>query len=58
MLTDLLNSRQVRQLEAVVRISESIARMRLSEVASDDDVQQVVHVGKRSATLCNRSGKV
>lgn len=32
---------QVRQLEAVVRISESIAKMRLSNVATEDDVQQV-----------------
>ena len=27
------------QLEAIIRISESLAKMRLSEVATEDDVQ-------------------
>jgi len=34
----------VRQLEAVVRISESCARMRLSAVATEDDVQQAIQL--------------
>ncbi|KAL1507546.1 hypothetical protein AB1Y20_007167 [Prymnesium parvum] len=34
----------VRQLEAIVRISESIARMRLSDVATEDDVQLAIHL--------------
>ena len=29
----------VRQLEAIVRISESVAKMRLSDIATEDDVQ-------------------
>ena len=34
----------VRQLEAIVRISESVARMRLSDIATDDDVQTAIHM--------------
>ena len=34
----------VRQLEAIVRITESVAKMRLSDIATEDDVQQAIHM--------------
>ena len=34
----------VRQLEAIIRISESVAKMRLSDIATEDDVQTAIHM--------------
>ena len=48
----------VRQLEAVVRISESFARMRLSEVASEEDVKEAIRMFTVSTLEAAKMGEV
>ena len=48
----------VRQLEAVVRISESVARMRLSDVANENDVQMAIHMFTVSTLEAAKMGEV
>ena len=48
----------VRQLEAIIRISESLARMRLSEIATDDDVQQAIHMFTVSTLRAAKMGEI
>ncbi|KAM0026201.1 putative DNA helicase [Helianthus debilis subsp. tardiflorus] len=38
----------VRQLEAMVRLSKSLAKMRLSNVANDNDVQEAIRLFNNS----------
>jgi len=47
----------VRQLEAVVRIAESVAKMRLSSVATEDDVQQAIHLFSVSTLEAAKMGE-
>lgn len=48
----------VRQLEAVIRIAESVAKMRLSEVANESDVQQAIHMFTVSTLEAAKMGEV
>ena len=48
----------VRQLEAIVRISESIAKMRLSDVATEDDVQMAIHMFTVSTLRAAKMGDI
>lgn len=48
----------VRQLEAIIRISESVARMRLSELATEDDVQTAIHMFTVSTLRAAKLGDV
>ena len=48
----------VRQLEAIIRISESLARMRLQEIATDDDVQQAIHMFTVSTLRAAKMGEI
>ena len=48
----------VRQLEAIVRISESIARMRLSDIATEDDVQTAIHMFTVSTLRAAKMGDI
>jgi DNA replicative helicase MCM subunit Mcm2 (Cdc46/Mcm family) len=44
-----------RQLESMIRIAESLAKMRLSEVVEKQDVDEAVRLIKHAfATICNR----
>ena len=49
---------QVRQLEAIVRISESLAKMRLSDIATEDDVQQAIHMFTVSTLRAAKMGDI
>lgn len=46
----------VRQLEAIVRLSESLARMRLSQVASENDVKEAYRLFENSTLDAAKSG--
>lgn len=46
----------VRQLESLVRLSESLARMRLSPVANSDDVEEALRLFRVSTMAASRSG--
>ena len=48
----------VRQLEAIVRISESIAKMRLSDIATEDDVQQAIRMFTVSTLRAAKMGDI
>ena len=48
----------VRQLEAIVRISESVARMRLSDIATEDDVQQAIRMFTVSTLRAAKMGDI
>ena len=48
----------VRQLEAVVRISESVAKMRLSDVATESDVAVAIHMFTVSTLEAAKMGEV
>ena len=48
----------VRQLEAIVRISESVAKMRLSDIATEDDVQQAIHMFTVSTLRAAKMGDI
>ena len=48
----------VRQLEAIVRISESVARMRLSDVASEEDVQTAIQMFTVSTLRAAKMGDI
>ena len=48
----------VRQLEAIVRISESVAKMRLSDVATEDDVQTAIHMFTMSTLRAAKMGDI
>ena len=49
---------QVRQLEAIVRIAESVAKMRLSPVATEDDVQTAIHMFTVSTLRAAKMGDI
>ncbi|KAF3679863.1 DNA replication licensing factor MCM5 [Capsicum annuum] len=46
----------VRQLEAIVRLSEALARMRLSQVANEDHVKEAIRLFNTSTMDAARSG--
>ncbi|GJZ51929.1 DNA replication licensing factor MCM5, partial [Tanacetum coccineum] len=46
----------VRQLEAIVRLSESLAKLRLSNVANENDVQEAVRLFNNSTMDAAKSG--
>ncbi|EPS62425.1 hypothetical protein M569_12365 [Genlisea aurea] len=46
----------VRQLEAIVRLSEALARMRLCHVANEDDVREAIRLFNNSTLDAARSG--
>lgn len=46
----------VRQLEAIIRISESIAKMRLSRVVTKDDVAEAVRLFQVSTMHAAQTG--
>nr|XP_043621263.1 DNA replication licensing factor MCM5 [Erigeron canadensis] len=46
----------VRQLEAIVRLSESLAKMRLSNVANDNDVKEAINLFNNSTMDAAKSG--
>lgn len=46
----------VRQLEAIIRLSEALAKMRLSHVATDDHVKEAISLFKVSTMDAARSG--
>ncbi|KAG5593618.1 hypothetical protein H5410_034850 [Solanum commersonii] len=46
----------VRQLEAIVRLSEALARMRLSQVANEDHVSEAIRLFNTSTMDAARSG--
>ncbi|XP_024961246.1 DNA replication licensing factor MCM5 [Cynara cardunculus var. scolymus] len=46
----------VRQLEAIVRLSESLAKMRLSNVANDNHVQEAIRLFNNSTMDAAKSG--
>ena len=48
----------VRQLEAIVRISESVAKMRLSDVATEEDVQVAIHMFTMSTLRAAKMGGI
>ena len=48
----------VRQLEAIIRISESVAKMRLSDIATDDDVQTAIHMFTVSTLRAAKMGDI
>lgn len=48
----------VRQLEAIVRISESFAKMRLSEVATVDDVHSAIDLFQKSTMRAAKMGVI
>ena len=48
----------VRQLEAIVRISESVAKMRLSDIATEDDVQTAIHLFTVSTLRAAKMGEI
>jgi DNA replication licensing factor MCM5 len=48
----------VRQLEAIIRISESAAKMRLSDIATDDDVQTAIHMFTVSTLRAAKMGDI
>eukprot|EP00316_Scyphosphaera_apsteinii_P011470 CAMPEP_0119297896 /NCGR_PEP_ID=MMETSP1333-20130426/83_1 /TAXON_ID=418940 /ORGANISM="Scyphosphaera apsteinii, Strain RCC1455" /LENGTH=727 /DNA_ID=CAMNT_0007298855 /DNA_START=34 /DNA_END=2217 /DNA_ORIENTATION=+ len=48
----------VRQLEAIVRISESIAKMRLSDEATEDDVNQAIELFRVSTLQAAKQGDI
>ena len=48
----------VRQLEAIIRISESVAKMRLSETANEDDVQLAIHLFTVSTLRAAKLGDI
>lgn len=48
----------VRQLEAVVRISESVAKMRLSDTATEDDVQLAIQLFTVSTLRAAKMGDI
>lgn len=48
----------VRQLEAIIRISESVAKMRLSDVATEDDVQTAIHMFTVSTLRAAKMGDI
>ena len=48
----------VRQLEAIVRISESFAKMRLSEVATEDDVHAAIDLFTKSTMRAAKMGAI
>ena len=47
-----------RQLEAIVRLSESFAKMRLSDVATEDDVARAIHMFTVSTLRAAKMGDV
>ena len=48
----------VRQLEAIIRISESVAKMRLSDIATEDDVQTAIHMFTVSTLRAAKMGDI
>lgn len=48
----------VRQLEAIVRISESFAKMRLSEIATEDDVNMAMQLFSASTLQAAKMGEI
>ncbi|XP_042506697.1 DNA replication licensing factor MCM5 [Macadamia integrifolia] len=46
----------VRQLEAIIRLSEALAKMRLSHVATDDNVLEAIRLFKTATMDAARSG--
>ena len=48
----------VRQLEAIIRIAESCAKMRLSEVATEDDVGTAIELFNVSTLQAARMGDI
>ena len=49
---------QVRQLEAIIRISESVAKMRLSDVATEDDVASAIQMFTVSTLRAAKMGDI